>query len=92
MHSSAVRAATRLKPILTQGGFLTDGTSLFRVVAIVSGSKGPTACELEDCRSLAVRMYSATEAASMDLVPVQANHVADEEPGCSAPQRLAVPG
>lgn len=51
--------------------YLTDGRSLFRVLAPLRWCDGHARAELEDCLTLTARSYSAAELWSMRLSVVE---------------------
>ena len=56
---------------IQQGDYLTDRVRLFRVAAVVSGSRGPTMIELEDCLSYEIRLCRARDVMNLGLHPVK---------------------
>jgi hypothetical protein len=60
-------------PLLADS-YLTDGRRLFRVIAQFAARGERKTASLEDCLTLEVQAYSATELAAMKLQPVTAAH------------------
>jgi hypothetical protein len=54
--------------------YLTDGRRLFRVIAQLAARGERNTASLEDCLTLQVQAYSATELAAMKLRPVTTAH------------------
>ena len=71
---SASATKTPAKPLLAdrvaQGGYLTDGYALYRVAAVIRGSRGIRLVELEDCRTLEVQAYAGSRLDALGLRPV----------------------
>jgi hypothetical protein len=63
---SGTESASPLKP----GVYLTDGTHLFRVTSVTSGSKGPKLVELEDCRTFETSVHDSEALAKLGLATV----------------------
>jgi len=61
-----------LSELIQQGAYLTDGVALFRVAGVVSGSRGPTMVELEDCLTLEIRLCRERDVMNLGLHPVKA--------------------
>lgn len=59
---------------LLPDSYLTDGRRLFRVIAQFAARGERKTASLEDCLTLKVQAYSATELAAMKLRPVTTAH------------------
>ena len=60
----------RVRPVIEEEGYVTDGARLFRVVAPMEPRLGIRDAVLEDCATLTWRAYSATELWRMHVRPV----------------------
>ena len=56
------------------GAYVTDGRRLFRVVSPLAAPPDAQSADLEDCKTLEVDSYSASELWAMRLVLVKAPH------------------
>lgn len=68
------KSVNALGGTLEAGSYFTDGVGLFRVVSVTSGSGGPRAVELEDCRTLEVALHAGDALTTLGFTAVRPEH------------------